>query len=157
MEYTVLKLDLRSSLFYIPDESPEPFRGLPFTGESLFCFEVNPDQGLRIDPQGAAYLGKLICGGKQDTRAASQKPGPGSFPSLELPAGKYLFSQIRNLLDREAIIEMAMEIQKEGLWERLRLGRLVYLRYLFEDLSPVTQVFRPFTEPQPQGNPGDAL
>ncbi|MDR3138430.1 MAG: hypothetical protein LBT95_02020 [Treponema sp.] len=140
MEYAVLKLDLRSPLFYTREKSPDPFSGRPFTGESLFCFEVNPDQGSRIDPEGETYLGDLICGGSRD-------PKPSSRPSLELPTGKYLFCQIRSLLGRETIIEMAMEIQKEGLWERLRLGRLLYLRYLFEDLSPVTQVFRPFIEP----------
>jgi hypothetical protein len=39
---------------------------------------------------------------------------------------------------------MAIEQQKDGLWEQLRLGNHLYIRYLFEDGSPVTQVFRPY-------------
>ncbi|MDR2102055.1 MAG: hypothetical protein LBP43_05740 [Treponema sp.] len=135
MECNILKLDLRAPLFYVRDRSLNPFDALPLTGEFLFCFEVNTEQGFRIDPQGETYLGSLIDRGRQ----APEKPAW----DLELPRGKYLFAQMRELLSREASVDMAMEIQKEGLWERQQLGARLYLRYLFEDQNPVTQIFRP--------------
>lgn len=133
----MLKLDLRAPLFYIQDRSLNPFNHAPATGEYLFCFEINAEQGFRIDPQGETYLGPLINRGRE----APEKTG--SACDFELPSGTYLFAQMRELLSREASINMAMEIQKEGLWERLRLGFRLYLRYLFEDQRPVTQIFRP--------------
>jgi hypothetical protein len=39
---------------------------------------------------------------------------------------------------------MAIEQQKDGLWERLKPGNRLYLRILSEDGSPVTQLFRPY-------------
>jgi hypothetical protein len=137
MEFNILKLDLRAPLFYIRDRSLNPFDGAPFTGEHLFCFTVNSEQGFRIDPRGETYLGPLIDQG----RLAPEKTG--SPCRFELPPGTYLFAQMRELLSREASINMAMEIQMEGLWERLHLGCRLYLRYLFEDQRPVTQIFRP--------------
>jgi hypothetical protein len=62
----------------------------------------------------------------------------------ELPRGDYLFAQIRQVLNREEIVSMAVEIQKEGLWQRLKPGKRLYLRFLVEDGSFVTQLFRPF-------------
>jgi hypothetical protein len=63
---------------------------------------------------------------------------------VELPRGNYLFAQVRETLSRDEIIDLAIEVQSEGLWQRLELGFKYYLRFLFEDGSPVTQVFRPF-------------
>jgi hypothetical protein len=141
MEFDILRLDLRSPLLYTREPSLDPFGVIPLRGEYLFCFMVNPEQGFRIDPEGAAYLGTLVDGGKQDLSPEGPR-APSPCP-LELPRGKYLFAQVRERLGRENSIDLAMEIQKEGLWERLRLGPRLYLRYLFEDRSPVTQVFRP--------------
>lgn len=42
-----------------------------------------------------------------------------------------------------------MELQKEGLWQRLELENRYYLRYLSEDGSEITQLFRPYT-PDPE-------
>jgi hypothetical protein len=144
MEFAVLRLNLRAPLFYLTDKTLEPFGFTPPGGEYLFCFEVNPGQGFRIDPEGEAYLGALVCGGKAAPAAPGEIPRPGSSRRFELPAGTYFFSQARVLLGREDIINMAMEVQKEGLWERLHPEPRLYLRYLFEDQAPVTQVFRPF-------------
>ncbi|MDR2747573.1 MAG: hypothetical protein LBB77_09025 [Treponema sp.] len=65
---------------------------------------------------------------------------------LELPRGRYLFAQERVFLERDGLIRMAVEIQKDGLWERLRLENRLYVRYLYEDGGIVTQVFRPYSE-----------
>jgi hypothetical protein len=55
----------------------------------------------------------------------------------------YLFDQQRSALNRAECTDMAIEQQTDGLWERLRPGNRVYIRRLFEDGSPVTQIFRP--------------
>jgi hypothetical protein len=55
-----------------------------------------------------------------------------------------VFAQERAFLGREEVIQMAAEIQKDGLWERLRLENRFYVRYLYEDGGVVTQVFRPY-------------
>ena len=118
------------------------FEGLfPAAGESaefLFCFELDPEQAARIDPEPAAFPGALVFSGK---RAAAG--------DLRLPAGLYAFMQKRRELSMEECAAMAMELQKDGLWERLRLGTRLYIRYLFEDGSPVTQLFRPCEDPYP--------
>jgi hypothetical protein len=144
MEFNILRLNLRAPLFYLRDKALDPFGFTALIGEYLFCFEVNPGQGFRIDPSGETYLGALICGGKADPVSPGETPRPDPSRRFELPAGTYFFSQARELLGREDIINMAMEVQKEGLWERLHPEPRLYLRYLFEDQAPVTQVFRPF-------------
>ncbi|MDR0289390.1 MAG: hypothetical protein LBI06_00455 [Treponema sp.] len=100
----------------------------------MFCFELDQGQAGRIDPQEDYFLGKLVFSGK-DTN------GP---DTVRLPAGLYLFAQQRGALNREECISMAIEQQKDGLWERLYLENLLYIRRLFEDGSPVTQIFRPY-------------
>jgi hypothetical protein len=69
--------------------------------------------------------------------------GDGTKGEVCLPASLYLFTQKRKILDRGECIYTAIEQQKDGLWERLRLGNRLYIRYLFEDGSAVTQLFRP--------------
>jgi hypothetical protein len=46
-------------------------------------------------------------------------------------------------LNREEWLDMALEQQKDGLWERYKPENRLYVRYLFEDGCPVTQLFRP--------------
>jgi hypothetical protein len=62
--------------------------------------------------------------------------------TIELPAGNYFFAQVREILDEKGSSELAAEVQKEALWERRKLGTKIYLRYLYEHGSPVTQIFR---------------
>jgi hypothetical protein len=109
--------------FLLPQDDPE----------SLLCFEIDPEQGGRIDPQADGFLERLVFSGQ----------GDGTKGEVCLLAGLYLFTQKRKILDREECIEMAIEQQKDGLWERLRLGNRLYIRCLFEDGSAVTQFFRP--------------
>lgn len=133
-----IHLDLRGDLVY--EEAPElvPFNCCLPTDESarelLFCFEINPEQSQRIDPQADQFLGKLVCAGKS-----------GGQGNIQLAAGLYLFVQQRRALNRDECINYAIEQQKDGLWERLHLENRVYLRYLFEDNSPVTQLLRPYS------------
>jgi hypothetical protein len=150
-EIETIKLELRAPLFYreepglvpwMPEEpgpgDPEAARPAEETEERLFCFTLDAVQGRSIEPDPARFLGPLLAAGR--SVAGSAEPAGG----LELPAGNYLFAQQRETLGREAFVEVAMELQKDGLWERLKLEERLYLRYLFEDGKRLTQVFRPY-------------
>jgi hypothetical protein len=134
--------------------NPAEFAGgtLP---EELFCFSVNPAQARRIDPEPEAYLGPLeaagraipgpAAGGQTGNRGHKETAGEAQQYAagyIHLSAGRYYFTQLRKGLSRDETIVMAMELQKEGLWERLKLEDRLYLRRLFEDNAPVTQVWR---------------
>ncbi|MDR2661785.1 MAG: hypothetical protein LBC31_02170 [Treponema sp.] len=105
--------------------------------EELFRFSLNPAQARRIDPEPEPYLGPLEEAGRALPGEAEQCAG-----YVQLPPGRYYFTQLRKGLSREETIVMAMELQKEGLWERLKLEDRLYLRRLFEDNAPVTQIWR---------------
>ncbi|MDR2797448.1 MAG: hypothetical protein LBB80_03820 [Treponema sp.] len=137
---TILQLDLRSPLVYCKDETLSPFTPTNLPEESLFCFDLAPDQYLSIEPAEDPYLGAVLFAGTlplhPDTLAGPQV--------IELPQGTYMFAQVRELLDRDEFIWMATEVQKEGLWQRLQLEKQLYLRYLVEEGKTITQVFRPY-------------
>jgi len=144
----LIHLTLRSPIEYVearlvpfagffPDG--DPAAGTPATDEArefLFRFELDREQVARIDPEPAAFPGKLVFAGRRGGGREVARRGT-------LPEGQYAFVQERRELGREECVAMAIEQQKDGLWERLRLGNLLYIRYLFEDGSPVTQFFRP--------------
>jgi hypothetical protein len=131
------RLELLAPLAYAPAPELAPFRRDPggMEGERLFCFVIDEAQGQSIEPDPSALLGPLS--------AAGRSPAGSSGGGLELPRGRYLFAQERAFLGREEVIRMAVEIQKDGLWERLRLENRLYVRYLYEDEGAVTQLFRP--------------
>jgi hypothetical protein len=135
-----IRLCLRSPLFYRPDPALVPFQYEKRAGELLFCFDLDPAQSRSIEPDPAALLGTLVFAGSLGEAAEEH----GESRRLELPAGNYLFAQERDVLERNEFIEMAVEVQKDGLWERLAPADRLYLRYLFEDGRAVTQVFRPY-------------
>jgi hypothetical protein len=142
------RLQLLAPLFYIPAPELEPFgpeagprrRGEPGGMEFLFCFDIAESQGRSIEPEPPALLGPLTAAGFADSPGRQEG-------SMELPRGHYLFAQERELLGREAVIRAAVEMQKDGLWERLCLENRLYLRYLYEDGAAVTQLFRPYKAP----------
>jgi hypothetical protein len=148
-KFRILNLYLQAPLFYTRDENPEPFKYDPSKGELLFYFELDGAQYRSIEPDRDAYLGRLISGGLL-VSPSSLEHEAGSL--IELPRGQYLFAQGAEIPDREGYIQMAVEVQKEGLWQRLTLGRGLYLRYLYENGKPLTQVFRPLAE---SGGPSD--
>ena len=137
MESGIFRLKLISPLFYIPEEGPGPFNYQEGDGEKLFCFELNDAQALCFEPEREKLLGDLIFGGK----AAGEANG-GDL--VELPDGDYFFAQKRELLSKDDIIDVATEVQQEGLWQRINLGKKLYLRFLFEDGRTVTQILRPW-------------
>ncbi|MDR2629401.1 MAG: hypothetical protein LBC60_00600 [Spirochaetaceae bacterium] len=136
--FSIHTLDLRAPLFYTPWEDASPFAYNPSDGELLFCFDLDPAQYRRFEPE-EPYLGPLIFKGK------ATPPFPAGVDWFQLPRGTYLFAQMREILTRDQWIAMAMDLQQEGLWRRLQPESRLYLRYLYEDGQAVTQVWRPFT------------
>jgi hypothetical protein len=137
-EFPVKKLFLASPLVYKKDDS----LGFPdcgaARGDVLFRMALDPSQSRRIEPDRAAFPGRLAeAGPATDGRDAGV---PGQF---ELPAGAYLFAQAREPPDADTLINMIIEVQQEGLWQGLSLDDRLYIRRLFEDGQTVTQVFRP--------------
>jgi len=142
-------LNLNSSMRYTPLTEADPFAYNAENGEALFFFELDESQRGNFEPDKDTLFGTLVfCGKAVSSKAAGDYiKQAGTFGDfLELPAGSYLFAQKRELLNRDDIIDMAVEIQAEGLWQRLKLKSGLYLRYLFEDGNMVTQLFRPYTE-----------
>jgi len=143
----IIRLDLRAPLFYAEAPELDPFNIASLDAqppdesapEYLFCFELDQEQAQSIEPQPELFLGRLLFSGK----SVENQQGDRTFKESQLPAAQYLFAQKREVLDREAIIDMAIEQQKDGLWEKNKLENLLFLRLLHEDNSPVTQLFRP--------------
>ena len=146
MKIEILNLRLTTSLFYTPIEKPEPFNYTESSEaghgtEMLFCFDLDEDQYRSFEPEKDKIIKNLVFGGVY----AGEKPDSSAAGKLlELAPGDYLFAQKRELLGRDEIIELVLEIQMEGLWQRLRPEKKIYLRYLFEDGKTVTQLFRPY-------------
>jgi hypothetical protein len=128
-------LDLRKNLEYIETDLP-PFTFPEDAEEILILFEVDETEGKSIEPD----LSKLL--GKPKHIGVMKKDASRGENIIELPMGNYFFSQVREILDESGSAELAGEVQKEALWERRKLGKKVYLRYLYEHGSPVTQIFR---------------
>jgi len=136
----IQRLNLLAPLYYLPEAEPEPFSYKERSGEKLFCFEIDETQRLCFEPDAEKFIKKLIFGG------VAARPDCAGAARLELPGGDYLFAQEREILGKDEIIAAAIEIQAEGLWQRLEPESRLYLRYLFEDGRDVTQLFRAFTQ-----------
>jgi len=145
-------LTLLSPLYYTEAKS-DPFNYREGYGEKLYCFLLNENEYSSFEPDKKALLERLVfsadaitgaSGKAGETSKAMPQAAPQAAPQA-MPAGNYLFAQKREVLSREEIIDMAVEIQAEGLWQRLKPGKTLYLRYLFEDSRPVTQLYRPYS------------
>jgi len=143
METTPLTLlNLCSPLQYIKSECQDTsllkYEKLE-NEEIILCYEVNPVQGSSIEPDRDYFLDRLLFIGQK----LSESQNEGNNIVL-LPQGNYLFMQCRSeaVLSSDEWLNLAIEQQKDGLWERNKPGNLLYIRFLFEDGSFVTQVFR---------------
>jgi len=152
MKTEISRLKLFSPLFYVPCPDSDPFgyrgisNGLREDDEKIFCFKLDETQAMEFEPDKTIFLGTLIFCGRNITDTVTDTVAGVGEARWELPPGDYLFSQKREILSRSDIIDMAVEIQQEGLWQKLQPGEKLYLRYLFEDGRDVTQLFRPYTE-----------
>jgi hypothetical protein len=143
MEITpLLNLDLCSPLIYakttnLPSEIHE-------NEEFLLIYELNPLQSRSIEPEKASLLGQLLFIGRKYTSGELLAHDTNAEKAV-LPSGNYLFLQCRAnaALGREEWLDMVIEQQKDGLWERKKLESKLYVRFLFEDGQFVTQVYRP--------------
>ena len=132
-------LSLLSPLHYISVLESNPFYYR--SREKIYCFELDENEQKCFEPEKSRLIGRLVfCG-----EAPGEEQNDTANTLLELPKANYLFAQKQGVLNMDEISEIAVEIQKEGLWQRLNLGKLLYLRYLYEDGSDVTQLFRPYT------------
>jgi len=132
-------LDLRTPIVYQKDSA----QGHEDTEageieERLLCFELNPTQSRSIEPVKEQFLGNLVFFGTKSLN-------PPSELGVSLPTGHYLFVQSRGNapMEKDEWLDMAIELQKDGLWERNKPGNLLYVRFLHEDGMIVTQIFRP--------------
>jgi hypothetical protein len=137
-EITVLPLKLASPLRFTRAEDLVPFEYQGDRGELLFCFEMEGEKGRSIDPDPASYLDPPIFSGR-----AGVSNGEGGEGGI--PAGSYYFAQERAALNRDDVIIMAIEVQREIRWEKREPENRLYVRYLYEDGAAVTQVFRPYS------------
>jgi hypothetical protein len=140
-----MHLHLGSPLRFIPDAGLDPFAYDPRQGEALFCLTIAPPHYQSREPDPRSYLEAAAFAGRAED--ALDPEGAASLPVMELPAGVYLFAQIRDTADKETLIRMSIELQREGLRQGRVLDRRVYLRRLYEDGSPVIQLFRPMEPP----------
>ena len=136
---SLMHLDLRTPLFYSKSSMTDAGvpSSIPENDEFLLCFALNPAQSRTIEPVREQLLGDLLfMGGKTGDSTADQ--------SVTLPSGEYLFMQSRGIsaMTRDEWLDLAIEQQKDGLWERYQPGDLLYIRFLFEDGAVVTQLFR---------------
>ena len=147
-----MRLSIHSPLFYIPIHGADPFNYRERSddasgGERIFCFELDESEREKFEPDITKFLRNLIFTGKAAVKTAKNtvdEEMEASEELLVLPRGDYLFAQKREILNRDDILAMAAEIQQEGLWQRLRIGKRLYLRYLFEDGCVATQIFMPY-------------
>jgi len=121
MSIEILRLNLGSPLFFNPNS-----KTLEPNTELLFIYELDESQYQCFEPDMEKFIQRSIIN-----------------DDLILPAGDYIFTQKKENLSMEGTIKLAVEMQAEGLWQRLKPGRYLYVRKLFEDGSIVTQLFRP--------------
>ena len=140
-ETSLKKLELCTPLVYIKADNPPPV--LAENDEYLLCFDLDLVQSRSIEPKPEQLLGSLIFSGKKDVTGIS------TAHKVSLPAGIYLFTQCcssEGPLEQEKWLNLAVEQQKDGLWERYKPGNRLYVRFLHEDDAFVTQVLRPVLE-----------
>lgn len=154
----IMTLDLRSPLRYRLSTCIDPFVA-PAEGERIARFDLDPTVAASVDADPASYLGSpaLIADTLDpdtdgDTTNGHAELGGDMVDATEgaaiaIPAGKYLFAQIKSgeagAVDAELFAAAAIEVQKEGLWRGIAFERFVYLRLLAEEAGPVFQILRP--------------
>jgi len=132
---------LQKALFYrkINIKEIDLPQKIPEKEEILLCYLLNPKQTSNIEPVHEQFLENLMFIGKNNEARDN------CIEQVSLPQGHYLFVQERSdkMLSQVDWLNLAIEQHKDGLWERNKLGNIIYIRFLFEDEKTVTQIFRP--------------
>ena len=142
-ESLLKKLELCAPLVYIKTDNLPSV--LTENDEFLLCFDLDPIQSRSIEPKPEEFLGSLAFSGKNGDIGSLQ------VQKVMIPAGMYLFTQCRGPvcpLSLDKWLNMAIEQQKDGLWERHQPGNRLYVRFFHEDGAFVTQIFRVILEHQ---------
>jgi len=143
------ELDEKEYRSFDPDEARFPGK-LVFGGVSGAGAAITHDGAAAAagttNAVGAVKAGVAVDSAAAGTTNAAAGAGKAlpqrEIPGIKIPSGAYLFTQKREVLSREEIIRLAVELQMEALWQRLKPDRQLYLRYVYEDGSWVTQLFR---------------
>jgi hypothetical protein len=133
-----MNLELITPLVYFQTENIS--LDISENDELLLCFELNLNQSRSIEPDIEQFLGPILYMGIKNAKLDFL-----NVKKVLLPAGKYLFVQCRSnegILCQEEWLNLAIEQQKDSLWERHKPGNKLYVRHLFEDENFVTQLFR---------------
>ena len=138
MEEPLLKkLDLRAPIVCIKTDNLPP--AFTENDEFLLCYDLDPVQSRSIEPNPEKFLKSLVFYGKNGDINSSQSQ------KVSIPAGMYLFTQYRSHeapLAQEKWLNLAIEQQKDCLWERYKPENRLFIRFLHEDEAFVTQFFR---------------
>jgi len=136
----LIYLDLRQPIIFTKSQEKAQINAME-NEESLLCYKINPYQGCSIEPLKEQLLEELVYSGVKNLETQTEL----SNEAVLLPIGRYLFVQKRAeaALNQEEWLNLAIEQQKDGLWERNKLKNLLYIRFLYEDNAFVTQILRP--------------
>ncbi|MCL1992013.1 MAG: hypothetical protein FWG66_03585 [Spirochaetes bacterium] len=140
----LMRLFLSTPLVFAQEPAllPDNLENYTGTDELLFCFQLDQAQSRAFEPQRENLLASLLFAGRKSKGGDADS----AENTVSMPAGTYLFVQRRQALSKAQWLDAAVEQQKDGLWERHKPEARLYVRYLFEDASPVTQLFRPVKE-----------
>jgi hypothetical protein len=132
----VVHIELYRTITYVKDDSLDPFAVEPVKeadAEMLFVFAPDaPDVG----GGGGKYFARLL-------EAGFELFDGEIHDEIALERGKYYFIQERAFLKKDAIVNMARAIENFARNEKHKLVNKLYLRYVYEDGSAVTQLFWP--------------
>ena len=109
----------------------------------------SPKASAKASPK-ASNIENLLCYTISQSQANIIDPSPEHFmnfdpvPITELPEGDYFITQLRKeKLEEAELLELAIVLQQEALWNRNKLQDKLFLRQFFEDGFPVIQLWRP--------------
>ena len=98
--------------------------------EKLTCYILNSQEAMSIEPDTNNYFINK------------------SEELMVMEASEYYVTQIKkNKIEEQELLDAALELQKEALWNRCKLEDKLYLRKLFEDNFHVVQLWRPIIVP----------
>ena len=98
--------------------------------EKLFCYTLNSKEAMNIEPDTNNYF----TGEAEEVTV--------------LEASEYYVVQFqKNGLEGQELLDTAVELQKEALWNRYKLENKLYLRKFTGDNSLKIQLWRPIILP----------
>ncbi len=137
----IYTLHLCSDLMYLSTTEIDPFT-VPLKDEKVLVCAIYEEYSGVVEPDKNNYIRQIL----QIGEPALVPVISSNHNIIKIPAGTYLFMQTTEPQSIEIVIEMAIEIQKEGLWRNLNLENFFFVRMFMEDERIVTQVLRPILQ-----------